>query len=169
MMKKHHKVKHTINKGVKLTLLFQKPTGDVIISNGKKMWVYIKKINAVGIQNLKNDSNLYNSASYEGLVSLFQRYHYRFKTTQQPQNINGKNYYVLLLEEKVNSGGFSSMDIYIDAETFVIHKMTAYSSIGSIVELEFNSIKLNEDLPNSLFTYRIEGNVKVVENPLTVE
>ena len=153
----------------KIHFNFEKPSGDLIISNGKKMWVYIKKINAVGIQNLDDNSSIYSSTTYEGLVSLFQRYHYRFKTPQQPQELNGHKYYVLLLEEKVNSGGFNSIDVYIDTKSYMIHKMTARTSVGNVVDLEFNSIKLNEDVSNNLFTYRIDGNVKVVENPLTME
>ena len=37
-------------KGGKVNFTFKKPYGDQIISNGRKMWVYINKLNAVGVQ-----------------------------------------------------------------------------------------------------------------------
>ena len=156
-------------KGGKINFTFLKPTGDLIISNGRKMWVYVKRLNTVGVQILdKKKSNLYQSASYEGLVSLFQRYHYRFSSTEQPQDIFGYKHYVLSLDEKVDSGGFHKITLFVNANTKLIRRLVALSRSGRKVKLEFKHIKLDEELPNSLFTYRVKGNTRVVENPLTV-
>ncbi len=156
-------------KSGKVNFSFANPNGDKIISNGKKMWIYIRKLNAVGVQALdKENSNIYNSASYEGLVRLFRRYHYRFDSIEQPKEISGNNYYVLALDEKVDSGGFSSITIYVQTNTKLIKKLVAISRGGRKVELEFRDIKLNVELLSSLFTYKVEGNVKIVENPLSV-
>ena len=156
-------------KGGKINFSFRKPNGDMIISNGRKMWVYIKKLNTVGVQSLdRKKVNLYQGASYEGLISLFQRYHYRFNSTDQPQHVLGYKHYVLLLEEKVDSGGFHKITLYVNANTKLIRKLTALSRSGRKVELEFKHIKLDRELPGNLFIYRVEGNTRVVENPLTV-
>ena len=153
----------------KVNFSFHKPDGDKIISNGRKMWVYIRRLNAVGVQSLNNDqSNIYNAGNYEGLVRLFRRYHYRFDKAEQPRNVLGGSHYVLALDEKVDSGGFSNITLYVDATKKIIRKMIAISRGGREVALEFKNIELNIELPSSLFTYKIEGNVKVVENPLTV-
>ena len=156
-------------KGGKVNFTFLKPPGDLIISNGRKMWVYIKRLNTVGVQPLdKKKTSLYQSTSYEGLVSLFQRYHYRFNSTEQPQDILGYKHYVLSLDEKVDSGGFHKITLFINANTKLIRKLVALSRSGRKVELELKHIELDKELPNSLFTYRVEGGTRVVENPLTV-
>ncbi len=155
-------------KGGKINFTFARPSQDMIISNGKKIWVFIKKLNAVGIQTLEENS-LYQTVGYKGLVSLFKRYHYRFKSPEQPKKINGTKYFILSLEEKVKSGSFVNMDVYIDSNLYLIKKIIAYSPSKHVVHLQFKDIKLNRNLPNKLFTYRIEGNVKVVENPLSIE
>ncbi len=153
----------------KVNFSFNNPNGDRIISNGSKMWVYIRRLNAVGVQTLNsNQSNIYNSGNYEGLVRLFRRYHYRFDKAEQPRYVLGASHYVLALDEKVDSGGFSNITLYIDATEKLIKKMVAVSRSGRRVELEFKNIQLGVELPNRLFTYKVEGNIKIVENPLTV-
>ena len=153
----------------KVNFSFDQPRGDKIISNGKKMWVYVQKLNAVGVQSLdEGDNSVYNSASYPGLIRLFSRYHYRFDKTEQPREVLGGRHYVLSLSEKVDSGGFHHIKLYIDAKKKIIKKMFAASRSGRKVEVEFKRIRLNVELPGGLFSYKVEGNVKVVENPLTV-
>ena len=153
----------------KINFTFLNPPGDLIISNGRKMWVYIKRLNTVGVQTLDiKKANLYQSVGQEGLISLFQRYHYRFDSINQPRDVLNYKHYVLSLDEKVDSGSFHKITLYVNANTKLIRKLVAISRSGRRVELEFKRIKLGEELSNSLFTYRVEGNTRVVENPLTV-
>lgn len=155
-------------KGGMVNFSFQTPRPDMIISNGKKLWVYMSDLRAVGIQDLNaSDGAIYNSNSYEGLVTLFSRYHYSFDSPAQPVELSGSKYYVLKLKEKVASGSFTEMQVYIDSETYLIYKMVAQSPMGKTLTLIFKEIVLDEELPNSLFQYTVEGNVRVVENPLT--
>ncbi len=156
-------------RGGRLNFTFQKPYGDKIISDGRKMWVYIASLRAVGVQDLQSKSNIYNSASYKGLVSLFRRYHYRFDRADQPISIGQGRFYVLQLNEKTASGGFSKMKLFVDAEKYLIRQIDATSESGRKVTLKFSNIKLNNPIANNKFTYRVKGNTKVIENPLTTE
>ena len=155
-----------------INFTFSSPFGDKIISNGRTMWVYIKRMNAVGIQELdykKKGKSIYETSSYDGLVALFRRYHYQFKDQNQPETIEGKKYYVLKLNEKTASGGFSDMLLYVDSETKLIDRIDAFSESGRKVTLKFTNIAMNPELKQSLFRFRVEGNIKTLENPLTTE
>lgn len=155
----------------KINFTFEKPAGDKIISDGRRLWVYIASINAVGIQDLANTTkgkSIYDSVSYDGLVALFKQYHYSFRSPKQPEQIDEKKYYVFTLKEKVASGSFNSMLIYVSPEDHLIHRVEAFSASGRKVELKFSAIKLDEDLPNSLFTFEVKGRTRVIENPLSV-
>lgn len=157
--------------GGKLNFTFSSPYGDKIISDGKKMWVYIASLRAVGIQNFekKTGNDITSANSYEGLVSLFRRYHYRFNSANQPVTENGRKYFTLKLKEKTTSGGYQDMLVFVDAQTYLIHKIEAESSTGKVVNLTLSNIELNTSLPESLFSFKVEGNMKVVENALTTQ
>jgi len=157
-------------KGGKVNFSFTTPVNDVIISNGKKMWVYIKRLNAVAVEQLKGDSDnggLTGAFSDTGVITLFNRYHYSFDTPDQPVTINKNRYYKLNLKEKVATGGFSEMMLYVDADTFFISKIEADAPAGKKVSLTLSNVQHNVELPNSLFQFTIEDNMKVVENALT--
>lgn len=154
----------------KINFTFNKPAGDKIISDGRRLWIYIASMNALAVQDLNNQKkgkSIYDTVSYDGLVALFKNYHYSFRTPQQPEQKDGENYYVFQLKEKVASGSFSSMLIYVSPKDHLIRFVEAFSASGREVHLKFSSIKLDEDLPNSLFSYEIKGNTRVIENPLT--
>lgn len=157
-------------KNGKINFTFSKPYGDKIISNGRKMWIYIRSLNAVGVQNLnykKNGKSIYSASSYNGLINLFRRYHYRFETPDQPAKTSNGTYYVLALKEKVTSGGFSTMKVYVHPKTYLIHEIQAKSPSGKKLVLKLSNINTNAKLTDNLFSFKVEGNIKVVENPLT--
>jgi len=155
----------------KIHFAFREPSGDKIISNGKTMWIYIHKLKAVGIQELNsvNSKGVASVATHRGIMSIFSRYHYNFDTTDQPRQFGSKSYFVLSLKEKVASGGFSTMKIYIGSKTNLIEKIEAENDHGKVVSLEFQNIRINTDLPGSLFYFKVEGNIKPVNNPLTID
>lgn len=158
--------------GGKLHFDFSNPPGDKIISDGKKMWVYVNRLRAVGVQDLKykkNGKSIYNTTSYEGLVRLFERYHYRFDEVNQPRNEKGKEYFILDLKEKVSSGGYEKLKLYVDPSTYQIEHVSAWSASGRTVELSFSNIDRDDSISDDLFQFKVTDNLKVVENPLTTD
>jgi outer membrane lipoprotein-sorting protein len=168
--KKYTKGTAYFKKGGKVNFSFTSPVNDVIVSNGKKMWVYIKRLNAVAVQDLKSqdaDKGITGAFSDAGVITLFNRYHYSFDSVEQPVLVNKTLYYKLNLKEKVATGGFSEMKVYVDAETFFITKIEANAPAGKKVTLTLSNVEYDVELPNSLFQFNIEDNMKVVENALT--
>lgn len=155
-------------RGGKIHYDFQSPSRDKIISDGKTMWVYIQRLNAVGIQKLSNKKTSLPPAQLEGLISLFERYHYRFDDPQQPKKIGGKSFYVLELKEKVSSGGYQNLTVYVNPESYFIEKIIGKRGTAKRVELELSSVKTNTSLKSGLFIFKVKDGVKVVENPLTI-
>ncbi|MCS6983661.1 MAG: outer membrane lipoprotein carrier protein LolA [Leptospiraceae bacterium] len=159
-------------KGGKLNFTFHQPPGDVIVSDGKKLYVYVARLRALGIQDLqltKEGKNLYETASPDGMMRLFQRYHYRFQNPQQPVTIEGATYYVLELKEKVASGSYEKILVYVNPQSYLIERMVAFSPSGREVRLRFANIELDRDLPASLFQFQATEGMRVVENPLATE
>ena len=94
---------------------------------------------------------------------------YKFAGNSQPRDFNGQNYYILKLNEKVASGGFSELTLYVDANSKLIHRIEAQSESGRNLLLQFSSIQMNQSISNSKFRFKVEGYMKSIRNPLTAE
>lgn len=163
----------TYGEGGKLNFTFSQPAGDVIVSNGQMLYVYVARLKAVGKQPLKNKDkdgkSLYSAGTAEGLSNLFRRYHYRFDKPEQPRETDGGKYYILELKEKEITGGYDKITLLVETESYLIHKMRASSPSGRSVELTFSNIKLNPVIDAKLFQFKEPDNAKIVDNPLTTE
>ncbi|MCB1190717.1 MAG: outer membrane lipoprotein carrier protein LolA [Leptospiraceae bacterium] len=153
---------------------FTEPEGDIVVSNGKFLWIYLKKIEAVGKQDLsiqKEDSSgkpIFTSMDSHGLSRLFRKYHYRFESIQQPKKdeTDNRSYFVLSLEQREKIGGFENITLYVDSENYLIKKAIANDSRGKTTTIVFSKMELNTDMEDGIFNYRIGGNVKIINNPL---
>lgn len=163
----------TYGEGGKLNFTFSQPAGDIIVSNGQTLYVYVARLRAVGRQPLKtkdkDGKSLYSAGTAEGLSNLFRRYHYRFDKPEQPREFADGRYYVLELKEKEITGGYDKITLFVEPETYLIRRMLASSPSGRSVELAFSNIKLNPTIDAKVFQFKEPENVKIVDNPLTTE
>jgi len=160
----------------KIKYSFNNPAGDEIVSDGKTLWIYINRLGAVGKQDLtldKKDSSgsIFQTSSAKGLDRLFRKYHYKFNSINQPQKdeTDGKQYFVLALDQRVKIGGFEKMLLYVDSEEYLIRKTVAVDARGKETTIIFSNYNLNPELEDGIFNYHISGNAKIVNNPLVTE
>ncbi|MBX7057794.1 MAG: outer membrane lipoprotein carrier protein LolA [Leptospirales bacterium] len=154
---------------------FDQPAGNLIVSDGRIMWTYIRRLNAVGKQELdlqrnnQNDKPVFESDVVTGLSRLFRKYHYHFDTPEQPRSVDGKNYFVLDLEQREKIGGFERMRLFVDPESYLIQRAEGADGYGKKSVITFSDIQLNPQIPGSLFQYEPAEGVRVVPNPLVRE
>lgn len=164
-------------KGGKIKYEFSDPAGDEIVSDGKILWIFIKRLNAAGKQDLalnkttKSGTPIFSALTEEGLSRIFRKYHYKFDSIEQPQVSpkDNKKYFVLALEQREKIGGFETMTLYVDEETFFIKKAVASDGRGKTTTVEFYSIDKNADIQDGIFNFHPDGNAKIVNNPLVSE
>jgi outer membrane lipoprotein-sorting protein len=163
----------TYGEGGKLNFTFSQPAGDIIVSNGQTLYVYVARLRAVGRQPLKtkdkDGKSLYSAGTAEGLSNLFRRYHYRFDKPEQPRDLDGGRFFILELKEKEITGGYDKITLFVEPETYLIRRMLASSPSGRSVELTFANIKLNPPIDAKIFQFKEPENAKIVDNPLTTE
>lgn len=153
--------------GNKMLVLFTSPHGQKIVSDGSRMWIYIPSMNVVAEQDLKSDGGLFDSTG-SGLQRLFSKYHYRFDSKEQPQELNGKKYYTLFLKQKESRSGYRTMKLWV-SEDFIITRAEGHTAAGKKVTIEFNNIKTDVSLPNSAFSFDIPSRARVIKNPMISE
>lgn len=163
----------TYGEGGKLNFTFSQPAGDIIVSNGQMLYVYVARLRAVGRQPLKTKDKegkpLFSAGTAEGLSNLFRRYHYRFDKPEQPREIDGSRFFVMELKEKEITGGYDKITLFVEPETYLIRRMQASSPSGRSVELAFSNIRLNPTIDARVFQFKEPENAKIVDNPLTTE
>lgn len=154
---------------------FSQPAGNLIVSDGEIMWYYIRRANIVGQQSLtlntENESQrpIFSEDPGPGVSRLFDKYHYRFLGTAQPRAEFGGRYFVLDLDQRERTGGYQKIVLYVDAETYMIHRAEADDGYGKKTSVVFSNIRVNPQLEGRLFQYSPPDNVRVVPNPFVRE
>lgn len=154
----------------KMLIEFSNPSGQKIVSDGKRMWVYIPSLNVVAEQDLKSDSaSLFSAATGSGLRRLFSKYHYKFASKNQPEKQpDGSMQYTLFLKQRESRSGFRTIKLWI-SEDFLIKKASGESSTGKTIEINFNNIKTNLVLSGGMFQFDIPSQARIIKNPLISE
>jgi outer membrane lipoprotein carrier protein len=154
----------------KLLVEFHHPYGQKIVSDGKMMWIYIPSMNVVAEQDLKSDSSsIFSSGTGSGLRRLFSKYHYRFASKEQPEpQSDGKKMYTLFLKQKESKSGFRTLKLWI-SEDYIISKAYGETSSGKKIEIQFDDIRTNVNLPLGIFRFDIPSRARVIKNPMISE
>ncbi len=154
----------------KLLVEFHQPYGQKIVSDGKMMWIYIPSMNVVAEQDLDSDSDsIFSSGTGSGLRRLFSKYHYRFASKKQPElQPDGTKKYTLFLKQKESRSGFRTLRLWI-SEDFIIAKAYGETSSGKKVEIRFDDIRTDVNLPLGIFRFDIPSRARVIKNPMISE
>jgi outer membrane lipoprotein carrier protein len=168
--------KKTVQSGIikykssdKLLVEFNKPYGQKIVSDGKTMWVYIPSMNVVAEQDLMSDAGLFSTSSRSGLERLFEKYHYRFASKEEPEVMsNGEKKYTILLKQKETRSGYRKIKLWI-SKNYFIESASGETSTGKKVEIKFSGINTSVDLPSGIFKFDIPARARVIKNPMITE
>ena len=159
----------------KIRFDFDNPAGNLIVSDGRTMWVYIRRLNAVGKQDLRlqkkdeSGKNIFQDTAGPGVSRLFRKYHYRFDKPEQPRNEDGSSFFVLDMDQREKTGGYEKIKLFVDASTYLIRKAVASDNQGKTTTLTFRNATVNPPLEGKLFQYDPPEAVRVVPNPLVSE
>ncbi len=154
---------------------FSSPAGDMLLSDGKVLWIVISRLNVIGRQDLaldtrdENGNRIFAVMPGAGVDRLFRKYHYRFAGLEQPRKLDGKEYFVLELEQKEKIGGYTHMTLYINSQSYLIEKAEAVDSLDGKTMIQFRNIRPDVALDGKLFQYRPPDTRPIVYNPLVSE
>ncbi|MBL8021162.1 MAG: outer membrane lipoprotein carrier protein LolA [Leptospirales bacterium] len=159
----------------KVRFSFDAPAGNLIVSDGRTLWVYIARLNAAGKQDLRlqkkdeNGKNIFLDTAGPGVSRLFRKYHYRFDKAEQPRTEDGMNVFVLEMDQREKTGGYEKIKLFIDSNSFLIRRAVASDGQGKTSTLTFRNGEVNPTLEGKIFQYDPPESVRVVANPLVSE
>lgn len=153
----------------KLLMEFSTPARQKIVSNGEMMWVYIPSLNVVAEQDLMSESGIFTSGSEAGLARLFNKYHYRFASKEEPETMpDGSKMYTLILKQKETRSGYRTIKLWVNESYFIV-KAEGETSTGKKVVIILSNIKTNIDMPNGIFKFEIPASARLIKNPMISE
>ena len=154
----------------KLLVDFTLPYGQKIVSADKMMHIYMPSLNVVAEQEVTTeDGSIFSSGTKNGLKRLFNKYHYKFDSKDQPvQDTDGKKYYTLSLKQKESRSGYRTLRLWI-TEDYLIKKVSGETAAGKKVDIEFSNIKTNENFSNGIFKFEAPSQARVIHNPMIAE
>lgn len=151
---------------------YSNPAGNLMVSDGQTMWFYISRRNIAGRQDLtldrQNESgrDIFAAAPGAGLSRLFRRYHYRFDDVEQPRTVDGRSMFILEMDQRVRTGGYEHITLYIDAETYLVYRAIGRDSTGKVTTVTFTDPQVDYPVEGNMFQFEPGSNVRVVHNPL---
>lgn len=161
----HYKGKIQYKKPDKILLDFDEPKDQKIISDGKTLYVYIPYLKVVVKQTLGEgtESQILTNQSEKGLNKLFDEYAFSFYDKSNLQKFGDTMAYHLKLFQKKPKVGFKRMDLWISKDDLILQS-NGVSMNGQNISLTFSNIKLNTEIPDYIFNFKIPVNAQVIRN-----
>lgn len=137
-----------------------------IVSNGKLLWVYLPYFGIVAEQDLVKSESEYTALlgrSKKSLDQLKQEYSFRFAEGGRAD----ANSYIMDLEPRISKIGFKSIRLWVQKNTGIITRVTAWTVNNKQLSLAFSNIKTDVELQPTIFWFGMpDANVQVIRNTI---
>ncbi len=155
------------------TYIYNKKLEQVVVSNGKTVWIYDKKTNTVYVTNVSKlppekqksiRENLYKSV----VESVLKSYNIKYLGTT---TLDGRKCYIIDLIPK-NKTIPMRMKMWVDSEYWLPIKVisSAKSMFGNITTVvEYRNVKINEGVNESLFNFTPPKSAKIIREGHSAE
>ncbi len=136
---------------------YEKPDRQIIITDGKKLWVYRPDDNQVTIGKFPSFFGDGKGAGFLSDVKLIRK---KFSITFGK---NRSNYYILKLLPTDKSLDLSLIYLSISRKTFDIVRIVTYNSYGDETGIEMSDIHFTQKPDDSMFDFEIPEGVDIIE------
>ncbi|MBI5236713.1 MAG: outer membrane lipoprotein chaperone LolA [Deltaproteobacteria bacterium] len=137
--------------------LYTMPEKDVVVSNGKTLWVFQPDLNQVIEKPMEAGAGALVISFLSGLGELKDE----FDITLAAVNDDAKNH-VLNLEPKKTHPGIKRMTMELDKKTLIVVKTVVQDHLGNTTAITFSGIKTDIPLKDSFFEYKPPKGAAVV-------
>ncbi len=136
----------------RLLVKFTSPSGRILSSNGRRLWVFDSSSNICGVQDLARGG----SGGLAGLVSGYLA----ILTAQGPSG------YTIKL--KNSERGYSDVTLVLDG-SFLPRKIVLLTKAGDGMSISFSNVQTGESMAPGIFDFSVPSNAQLVKNPLDVK
>lgn len=133
-----------------------KPVSQLIVANGKKLWIYDKDLEQLTIRTLSSGAGETPALLLSDSTLTFEKEFYVKEVTPSSP---GKQAFSLLPKDK--SSLFASVMISFVNQT--LDEMQLKDHLGQTIVIKFKNIQTNVSLSSSLFRVTVPSNVDVID------
>lgn len=140
--------------------------GSKLVSDGKKIWLYVPRYGIIAEQELIKNQKKYKlmlTASSKSLSHLRRDYSFKFAQSGKTQ----EDFYIMDLFPRVTKVGFKSIRLWVSKTSGIVYRIKAMTVNNTPVTISFSKIKLNQKLGRGLFNFTMpDKNVQVIKNTI---
>lgn len=141
----------SLKKGGKLRWEYSEPTPQVIVSDGKTLWVFTPSLNQVNMGPAPEALAGPAGSFLAGLGRLREQFTVRFLNPVRPADAEGD---VLLdLAPKHPLPTLTRLILAVDPKRWLVRKAVIYDQFENTVTMNFTKIQVNAGLADRLFTF----------------
>lgn len=140
---------------------FSEPAGDVIVSDGKWIWVYYPSVDEKQVMRAPVGAGGAGGADLQAqfLGDPLTRF---TPTLEGTESVRGRRAYVLLLTPRVDTG-FRSLKVWVDAQDHLVRRFELVESNGVRRHFELDRLEVDVAAPDSLFRFTPPEGARIVE------
>lgn len=149
----------------KLKVILKSPREMTIVTNGKKLWVYIPSLFIVGEQELSKKLTIDVDNSQKSISYLLDNYNFKFIEEKSLYDFNNYKVYKIIGTPKRVEAGFKSIELYVTEDGFIVYQY-AITLDNKIISYYFKSVQFNIDIPDRIFEFESEipDDVQIIKN-----
>lgn len=147
---------------------FEEPTGQVLVSDGERLQVYIPQYNVVLQQALRRrtDQALATMANEQGLNLLRQNYSIAYLDTPEPVVLDEDSDEMvtkLRLNWRSSNEGYRQLIISVD-DDLLIRRIIGVTANYEEIQFDFENIAINRGIPDGRFEYEAPSSANLFDN-----
>ena len=147
---------------------FEEPEGQILVSDGETLQVYIPQFNVVLQQPLRRrtDEALATLANEQGLNLLRQNYSIAFLDSPSPVPLetgSEESVTKLRLNWRNSTEGYRQLIISID-DDLLIRRIIGVTANYQEIQFDFEDFRINEGIPDSRFDYEAPSSANLFTN-----
>jgi len=149
-------------KGGKMLWHYETPEEQLIILDGKTLWIY----QPVEKQAMKNNFSIIPqhivADLFRGKMDVLDK----FTVTPVPHGVNDTSDLVVLELVPIESDlTVRKLVLWLDPTSYLVRKTLLTDGFGNLTELTFEDIKIDQDLSDSVFVFTPPSDVDIFEPP----
>lgn len=151
------KGKISIEKPRKLRVEVGTPMQSMVVSDGKTLWVY-----SVASKSVLETPEATQGNEVGALLDDLTRLSDVFDVTMIDEKPSNPKHVVKLVPKK--PGNFKSIQLTLSKPKYTLQQLLLEDQLGNITEMDFANLRMNQDVPDSEFTFVPPAGVQVIKN-----
>jgi outer membrane lipoprotein carrier protein len=144
---------------------FTDPSGDVVLADGRFLWVYLPSQNPRQVIRLPQ-SRSGGTGGIDVIGQFFDNPRERYAITDAGSaKVGGRATRALRLVPKQRNGTFTRAVVWIDDKDGQLRQFEVTDANGLVRRIELTNVRVNAKLPSNAFTFMLPKGASVVDQP----